>query len=120
MQAVRCTPMNSIVFIHDSAGADGPLPYEHFYILANDQAIIVGCYPEQDGETAITLAGGDEIQMPMEPDFDGTIRTPSCRVVVTTVESEELLDQPVAETMTRIRVWRSHPKWPEQVTIIVG
>lgn len=37
--------------------------------------------------------------------------------MISTVLNEHVLKTMVLELNTRIRVWRSHPQWPKQVTV---
>jgi hypothetical protein len=54
------------------------------------------------------------------PEFDGILETPNHRIVVTTVDNQVVLTTEVATDFTRVVIWRSHPRWPEIVTIGLG
>ena len=116
-RSARVSPPNSIVFISDPNGGEAPDPVWGAMILSTPSCISVGCLPEVDGETEITLGPAQEVDTGDLPDFTGTLETPNRRVVVSTVEEETILEAPVPGTKTGVRVWLSHPRWPEKVII---
>jgi hypothetical protein len=72
-----------------------------------------------DGETEVVLGSASEV----DPDglaFDGTLATPSRKVVVTTVEEETVLKTTVPDIVTRVRVWTNRTREPDRVMIGVG
>jgi hypothetical protein len=75
------------------------------------------CYPEQDGPTEVMLGDVVEVDPHREPIFDGELATPSGMVTVSTASYEKLLEAAVTGAYTRIRVWISHPRWPEKVIV---
>jgi hypothetical protein len=77
---------------------------------------------EPDGDTTIFLT--DEGLPPGEfrdsaPVFDGDVDTPSCRITVSSVLDEVLLELGVPER-TRVRIWANHPREPDFIAIVVG
>ena len=86
-------------------------------ILSTPSAISVGCYPEVDGETEITVGPADDVNPGGVPNFEGTPQTPTRAIVISTAEGDEVLRVPVETTETSLRIWLSHPQWPERVTI---
>jgi hypothetical protein len=50
------------------------------------------------------------------------LETPNRAVVVETVGGggDELMRMSVTGTRTRVRIWRNHPDWPDEVRIGVG
>jgi hypothetical protein len=83
-------------------------------------AILVRCYPEQDGPTEIVLGDAVDIAPGGVSAFDDNLETPSRALAVTAVDRQIGLETGVEGTRTRIRMWLSHPQWPEKVTIGVG
>lgn len=116
-QTIRVAPMNSIVFVEDQGGGEGPEPVWGASILATDSCISVACFPEVDGETTIVLGRVEEVDPGREPDFVGAIRTGKRNLVITMVDGTVILQSIVPTTSTTVHVWRSHPIWPEEVVI---
>lgn len=117
-RSVKIAPPNSLLFISDPDGGVPPYPIRGAQILATDSCVAIACYPSIDGETAVTLGPGREVDPGNPPAFDATLATPSREIVVTTVERETILSENVPGTVTRIRAWVNRPSMPDQ--IIVG
>jgi hypothetical protein len=113
----RISPVNSIVFIHGGRGDVSPLPIWGAQILATNSCVSVACYPEIDGPTDILCGDVKEVGLDRPPDFEGILRTPDRKVVITTVDDQTVLDVPVLAKLTVVKIWRSHPRWPEIVTV---
>jgi hypothetical protein len=113
----RISPVNSIVFIHGGRGDVPPLPIWGAQILATNSCVSVVCYPEIDGPTDILFGDVKEVGLDRPPDFEGALRTPDRRIVITTVDDQTVLDVPVLAKLTVLKIWRSHPRWPEIVTV---
>ena len=109
--------VNSLVFISDPAGGVVPDWIRDVLILATSSCISVGCYPEQDGPTEVILGKAQEVDPGVRPAFNGELETPHRSVVVLTVEGTTVLRASVPKTVTRVRIWVSHPRWPERVII---
>jgi hypothetical protein len=73
-----------------------------------------------DGETEVVPGSAAEVDPGGLPAFDGTIATPSRKVVVTTVEEETVLKTTVPDIATRVRVWTNRTREPDRVMIGVG
>ena len=116
-KSAKVTPPNSIIFISDPNGGQAPYPVRGARILATPSCISVICYPEQDGPTEVTLGevtSGDDLA------FEGDLETPSRAVVVSTVEREVVLEVAVPKTLTHIRIWMNHPRWPDRIIVGLG
>lgn len=114
-----CTaPSNSLVGISDVRKGVVPESMPESGIAATESCILVTCYPEIDGETRITLGPAIDVDPGDAPAFDGQLMTPSGIVRVVTIDWKPLLEAPVSDANTRIRIWRNHPQFPDQ--IIVG
>ncbi|WP_341989387.1 hypothetical protein [Azorhizobium sp. AG788] len=118
---IRVAPSNSLIFISDTADFWPTYNVDATPIVANDKCISVVCLMWQDGETDVTLGLADALgaQTPT-PDFDGSIETPSRKVMVSTVEHDVLLEHEVPETRTRVRIWLNRPQEPDEVLIGLG
>lgn len=118
--AIKIRPLNSLLFLSDLKGGSDPTPVRGPMILSTPSCISFRCYPEQDGPTEIVLGDAREVDPGGQPAFEGDLNTPNLAVVISTVTREEVLKREVPQTRTHIRIWLSHPQWPEQVIIGVG
>lgn len=118
--SVKIRPVNSLLFVSDPNGGVDPEPVRGPMILSTPSCISFRCFPEQDGATEVMLGDAVDVHVGREPAFDGDLETPNRVVVVSTVELKIILQHAVAETRTRVRIWLSHPQWPEKVTIALG
>lgn len=73
-----------------------------------------------DGETEITMGPASQVDPGVSPAFDGVLETPNHIVVVWTIEWQKLLHAGVPTSRTRVRVWRNHPREPNEVIIGLG
>lgn len=119
-KSVTISPPNSLLFLSDPDGGKAPIPVWGAQILSTASCISFACYPEQDGPTKIILGGWNEVDPQTAPAFDGEIETPHRAVVVTTVDQKIVLKAEVPNARTHIRIWLSHPRWPEKVIIGLG
>jgi hypothetical protein len=113
----KVRPVNSLLFISDSDGGEGPEWVRGEQILATSSCISVACYPEQDGPTEITLGGTGEVDPGWHPVFAGELETPSRTVIVSTVDHDTILESTVPKERTHVTIWVSHPRWPDRVVI---
>ena len=116
-RSVKVAPSYSLIFVADPNGGEPPEPVEGAIIQSTPSCISVGCYPEIDGETEITLGPVSEVDPGAPPSFTGYLETPNRAVAVSTVEGKTILEVPVANTKTGVRIWLSHPQWPEKVIV---
>jgi len=115
--SVKISPMNSIVFISDSNGGEPPLPMRGELIWSSESCVVVGCFPEQDGPTDITVGARQDVDPGYPVAFEGVLETPNRQIVVSTVMEETVLEWPSPAERARLSVWLSHPVWPEQVIL---
>lgn len=116
-RALRIAPSNSLLFVSDVSGGKIPQITRGPWLWATSSCIAVGCYPEQDGETEVVLGKSEEVVPVDHLAFDGNLETPNRAVIVSTVEGNTILERAVSEVRTRVRIWVSHPRWPEKVVI---
>lgn len=117
--AKKIRPVNSLIFISDPVGGVVP-EWRDALILSTSSCISVGCYREQDGPTEVVLGDAQDVDPGISPAFDGDLETPHREVAVSTVEGSKILQSRVPETHTRVRVWVSHPRWPDKVIVGLG
>jgi len=115
------SPLNSLVFIHGPHGWDSPLPVDGKLIWSTPSCVATACYPEVDGPTRIVLGAAAEVDPGIAPAFAGTLETPDRVVAITTVDDDNpILSCEVPGQLTSIKIWHSHPNWPEVVTVGLG
>lgn len=117
---VFITPINSILFISDTDGGETPEITRGTSIWKTSSCVAFATYPEPDGETHLILGAIDEVQPDRAADMDTVIATPNRRLIVETSVQEIVFDIPVPSSRTRIVIWLSHPRWPEEVRIGIG
>jgi hypothetical protein len=110
-------PVNSLIFVSDSAGGHVPEWRPDRLILHTDTCISIGCYPEQDGPTEVVLGVLRDVDPGSAPAFVGELKTPNNVVVVSSVTRERILDMAVTEKIVSVKIWLSHPQWPQRVII---
>jgi len=119
-QVIMVQPVNSIVFVYGDSNSDVPaddLNRSTSLVAASDDALIVCLLPVVDGETELSFGKTAEIDPGWLPGFVGTINTPALEILVETVDRQILFRQNVPTKRTALRVWFSHPRWPERVLI---
>jgi hypothetical protein len=110
-------PINSLLFISDRDGGEVPEWVRDELILSTPSCIALGCYPEPDGPTTVTLGPLWQVEHDEKPAFSGYLETPNRAVAVSTVDQQTVMDAKVPNTRTHVRIWVNHPKWPDKVTI---
>lgn len=115
--SINISPSNSLLFLSDEDGGKAPTPVWGAQILATSSCISFVCYPAQDGPTQVTLGPASEVDPGYEAAFKGDLETPHRTLIVSTVELETVLKSKVPSIRTHIRIWLSHPRWPEQIFI---
>ena len=115
--SISISPSNSLLFLSDPDGGRAPIPVWGKQILSTSSCISFICYPEQDGPTEIVLGESKIVNPGTPPAFDGVLETPHRALVITTVEQKTVLKSDVPNVRTHIRIWLSHPRWPEKVVI---
>jgi hypothetical protein len=119
--SVVIAPANSLVFIHGLSGWQSPLPVDGRLIWSTPSCVATACFPEIEGPTKIVLGSARSVDPGVAAAFTGTLETPQRAVAVTTVADDRpILSIDVPDMITPIRIWHSHPRWPEIVTIGVG
>ncbi|KIZ33100.1 MULTISPECIES: hypothetical protein [Rhodopseudomonas] len=115
------SPVNSLVFIHGPRGWQSPLPVDGQLIWSTASCVATACFPEVEGPTKIILGLAAEVDPGGAPAFVGTLETPHKIVTITAVADDRpLLSHDVPGAMTPIRIWHSHPRWPDVVTVGLG
>ncbi|WP_022721488.1 hypothetical protein [Rhodopseudomonas sp. B29] len=116
--SISYAPMNSIVFVHGGPDEAPPWPVWGAQILATNSCISPVCFPEIDGPTEIVLGDADEVDPGRAPDLVSLLRVPDGDLRITTVGDEAAILRMPAPSLALVKIWRSHPRWPE--TVIIG
>ncbi|MDP3256339.1 MAG: hypothetical protein Q8S58_21450 [Bosea sp. (in: a-proteobacteria)] len=123
----KIQPQNSIIFItgggelvehggYVEVPADKIDP-DNTLVAASRTMLIVCVRPEVDGETELTFGRSSEVDPGWPPGFVGVIATPPRQLIIHDVYGDVLIRQPDVPDITRLRIWFSHPLWPERVLI---
>lgn len=120
MSVQRIQPSNGIIFI--CGDGDVEVPYDLIdpnksLVAASRTMLIVCVMSEVDGETELTFGRSSDVDPGWAPGFVGAIATPTGRLVIHDVDNQILAQQPNVPDITRLRIWFSHPLWPERVLI---
>lgn len=122
---IKINPVNSLAFLSSEQGWEPPLLTREALlqgqqVFATSSCLAVTCYPEQDGPTEVVIDDG-AIDNPVgQLAFDGFLDVPDRILVLSTAENEVLLSFPLQTPRVRVRIWTSHPRWPEKLTIGLG
>jgi hypothetical protein len=115
--SIKIAPPNSLIGISDVKKGEVPNVDVETGISATETCILVGCWPEIDGETEITLGPAAEVDPGHPPAFDGRLQTPSGRLQVVTVDWRPLLTAVVVSAKTQIRIWTNRSRFPDKIVI---
>ena len=110
-------PMNSLLFLSDPDGGEAPNPVWGAQIQSTASCISFGCFFNEDGPTEISLGKRHEVDPGTVPAFEGDLETPHRAVIVSTVDRKTVMKMDVPGTRTHVRIWLSHPRWPEKIWI---
>jgi hypothetical protein len=116
----RMAPPNSVVLVSDADGGEIPKTMGGVLVSATNTCVAVGCLSEDDGQTEFTLAPLTEVDRADKPVYEGMLRTPKRRVVIRSVLGEHLLELPVLQEVTKIKIWANDAQEPDNVVVGVG
>lgn len=108
---------NSVFFITGSDKRDMPTIQRYSTVWSTSSCVAVGCIPDVDGDTRITIGRGDEVDRGNTPIFDGLLDTKARVVRLEIVPGEVILQHAVPEIRTRVRIWVNHATTPDDVVI---
>jgi hypothetical protein len=115
---IKIRPVNSVLFVSDLGGGIPPvIPNRDAMVWGTASCLSFRCFPEQDGPTEIVLGAVKDLDPGDRPIFEGELDTPSRRLIISTVEHKSVLEADVPHIRSRLRIWMSHPRWPEKVVI---
>ena len=123
MRETKRVALDGSMFSVSDPGARGPLPRRSgsSRIASDSNYLVVGTLMSQDGDTEVTLSDSvDEVAAQGAPAFDGTLETPSRRLVLQSADLEVFLEMKTEGPRSRVRVWSNDPREPDQIAIVVG
>jgi hypothetical protein len=119
--SAKTAPPNSLVLVADDPSrCDIPETMAGSLIAATSSCIAVGCRSEVDDETEFTLGATREVDPGDHPAFEGVLKTPHRKIAIRSVFGQTILEAPVRQEQTTVRVWVNDPKEPDRVTVGIG
>jgi len=118
-ESIRVAVLNSLLFVRDASLENIPEIDGEYSVWSTDSCIAVGCLPDSDGETEVTIGTIDDLRSRDVLAFDGQLTTPSRRVIVETVLKEKLLEELVPGVDTRVRIWTNGNRDSDRIFIVL-
>jgi hypothetical protein len=109
--------LNSLLFIQDPTLDATPEIDGLLNVWSIPTCIAVGCLPDCEGTTEVTIGAGRELEGKGSLLFDGRLDTPSRTVIVETVLRQKILEKIVPGAATRVRIWTNGGRAPDKVMI---
>ena len=119
-KSVRIRVLNSLLVIRDENSRDFPDIDRTGVVWSSPSCILVGCMPDCDGETHVTIGHANEIRQDGKLIFDSRLETPSRSIIIHGVVEERILQIDVPTSETRVRIWTNGLRFTDQATIGVG
>jgi hypothetical protein len=119
-KSAKVAPLHSLILIVDPSGGEIPATMSGSLIASTDSCIAVGCRSDVDGDTEFTLGETGDVSPGSEPAFQGRLKTPNRRVTLRTVTGQTILETPLLQQETMVRVWTNDPSEPDQVVVGIG
>jgi hypothetical protein len=105
-----------VIFVADPEGGEVPKDIGDSLITATTSCVAVGCYPDVDGPTELTLGPLKSVDPGRVPDFSGKLQTPSHKLAIHSAE-DKLLEVPVHRGVTTVSIWVNHATSPDRVWV---
>jgi len=110
VRSIHWPVLNSLLWIRDPTIEDLPEIDGVGAFWSTPSCVAVGCVPDCDGDTEITIGPAEAVGLESTPLFDRILPTPSRRLIVETVMKETILQASVRSAETRVRIWTDgHP-----------
>jgi hypothetical protein len=116
-KSAKIAPPYSLVLVGDPSGREIPDIVPGSVIASTSSCIAVGCLSEVDGETDFTLGATRDVNPGIDPAFEGELKTPNRTIAIRSVLGQTILEAPVPQEQTTVRVWVNDPKEPDRVTV---
>lgn len=113
-------PYCQVVIRDPTAKVDVPEWEKGVPVVATDTCILCSCLPDMDGETEFVLGSRKQVPMGTPIAFEGTLKTPSGKVALKTVEGKVILEMSNLGPETFVRIWINRVWSPDKVHVSVG
>ena len=120
MKTARYAALNALIAVLDPGGKvkvpqwSKPMTPR---LVSTDTCILVGCLIDADGETELALGSMSEVDPGELPVFQGKLRTPTRGIALESVDGRTILDAPVSQEETMVRIWTNHESEPDKVVV---
>lgn len=110
VESINWHALNCLIFISDPKSKDTPEIDGIGGLWTTSECVAVGCLPDSDGPTKITLGPVKEVGTHNKLLFDGAVKTPSRKLSVGSVLAETIIETDVPNTVTHLKIWTNgHP-----------
>jgi len=120
MKTARYAALNAQIAVLDPGGkVDVPQWPRDIAVrlVSTDTCILVGCLIDADGETEFALGRMSEVDAGDRLAFQGKLKTPTRRIALESVDGRLILDAPVSQEETMVRIWTNHESEPDKVVV---
>lgn len=120
MKTTRYAALNALIAVLDPGGKvkvpqwSKPMTPR---LVSTDTCILVGCLIDADGETELAFGSMSEVDPGELPVFQGKLKTPTRRIALESVDGHTVLEAPVPQLETTIRIWTNHESEPDKVIV---
>jgi hypothetical protein len=113
---------NGLLFVRDAGILNIPdLDDERASYWSIPTCVMIQCLVDSEGETSVTIGGANQVEPDRKLLFDGTLETPSRKVILEIVPGEKVLEMSVPFATNRIRIWTDgRHRLAETVVIGIG
>lgn len=116
-KSLKIAPPNSLFFLSDVSGGQVPDFEPGKLVLATDSVVSIRCLANVDGKTKISLGARAEVDSAAIVVFSGSLKTPSRRLVVSTVEEDAVLREDVSGTVTKVVISANRETEPDEIVV---
>lgn len=121
--SLRVAIPNALLFIRDARIPDVPdVDYgDGSSVWSIPTCVVITCLVDSEGETDITIGDTSEIKQSSKLLFNGTLETPSRKLILEIVPDKKILEISVPFATNRMRIWTDgHHRLAETVVIGLG
>jgi hypothetical protein len=114
---------NALLFMRDARIPEVPnVDYgDGSSVWSIPTCVVITCLVDSEGETDITIGNTNEVKPSNKLLFDGTLETPSRKVILEIVPGETIFETNVPFARSRIRIWTDgRHQLAEKVVIGLG
>ncbi|WP_421724228.1 hypothetical protein [Bauldia sp.] len=111
--------LNALVYFRDPASNDDPEidGKKRPRIWATSSCVAAGCLPDSEGDTEIVMGPSGDVTPDKQLLFDGSLETPSRRLIAELVVDREILRVEVPNTITHLQIWTDGTNASERITV---